>query len=67
MLSATDKEELAVTGLNDGKDSHDQDLDITSVSTSLIEIVMSYQENDPILSKCKQWLLAGSRPKKNRR
>ena len=63
---ATDTEELAVTGQNDRQDSHDQDLDmqLTSVSISLIENLKSFQENDPILSKVKKWLLAGSRPEK---
>ena len=67
-LSATDTEKLVVTGQNDGQDSHDQDLDmhLTGVSTSLLEDLKSYQESDPILSKVKQWLLAGSRPEKNR-
>ena len=65
-LSATDTEELAVTRQNDGEDSHDQDLDmhLTGVSTSLIENLKSFQENDFILSKVKQWLLAGNRPEK---
>ena len=65
-LSATDTDELAVTRQNDGQDSHDKDLDmqLTDDFTSLIENLKSFQENDLILSKVKQWLLAGSRPEK---